>query len=134
MSIDQIIDYDRISTRRDTLNQLSFLIINDDIDLLGILFDTLTLRGHRVAMAKDSKQALSLAQRISFDIVLAEIIMTDEDCLDNYLKIKRSYPNTEVIITTGYSSDFSEVIGAKEEDLTVIHKPYRIKDMLKRIC
>lgn len=127
-------DYEHISVEYGMQDKLNFLIIDDDIDLLQTSFDILTLKGHRVAMAKSSLQGLSLSQKIKFDVVLAELIMSEENCLDNYTKIKQNNPNTEVIITTGYSFNFPEVIRAKELGFEVVLKPFKIKDLLKRIC
>lgn len=114
-------------------DQMCFLIIDDDMDLLRTLFNTLVLKGHRVARAKGSLQGLLLSQRINFDFVLAEIILSDEDCLNNYIKIKQNNPKAKVIITINNNIDFPVVKKAEENGFEVVLKPFNIKEFFKRI-
>jgi len=61
-------------------------------------------RGHEVVVAADSAQAMEEMGRGDFDVVLADIRMPGMDGMALTEWIKRTRPDTNVIVMTGYGS------------------------------
>lgn len=85
----------------------SILIVEDSLDLqvqLQVLFQGL---GYQVTIASGGNQALSLAQRTSFDVILSDIQMPDGTGIELLKAIRDKGNLTPVLIMTA-GTDFSE--------------------------
>ncbi len=79
------------------------LIIDDEINIGIILSKFLTRNGFEVSTTTTGANALDLMSNQSFTLVLCDYRLEDTDGREMLRKIKKSYPNTGVIIITGYS-------------------------------
>jgi len=79
------------------------LIIDDEINIGLILSKFLTRNGFEVATSTNGTNALDLLSKESFNLVLCDFRLEDTDGREMLRKIKTSYPDTGVIIITGYS-------------------------------
>lgn len=79
------------------------LIIDDEINIGLILSKFLTRNGFEVATSTNGTNALDLMSKESFNLVLCDFRLEDTDGREMLRKIKTSYPDTGVIIITGYS-------------------------------
>lgn len=79
------------------------LIIDDEINIGIILSKFLTRNGFEVATSTNGTNALELMSREKFNLVLCDFRLEDTDGREMLRKIKISYPDTGVIIITGYS-------------------------------
>jgi two-component system response regulator HydG len=79
------------------------LIIDDEINIGIILSKFLTRNGFEVATSTNGTNALELLSKESFNLVLCDFRLEDTDGREMLRKIKKSYPDTGVIIITGYS-------------------------------
>ncbi|MFA6946071.1 MAG: sigma-54 dependent transcriptional regulator [Pedobacter sp.] len=79
------------------------LIIDDEINIGILLSKFLTRNGFEVATSTNGNNALDLMTKQVFNLVLCDFRLEDTDGREMLRKIKTSYPNTGVIIITGYS-------------------------------
>lgn len=79
------------------------LIIDDEINIGILLSKFLTRNGFEVTTSTNGTNALDLMTRESFNLVLCDFRLEDTDGREMLRKIKHSYPETGVIIITGYS-------------------------------
>ena len=79
------------------------LIVDDEINIGLILSKFLTRNGFEVATCTNGTNALDLMSKESFNLVLCDFRLEDTDGREMLRKIKTSYPDTGVIIITGYS-------------------------------
>ncbi len=85
-------------------HQARILVVDDDPDVRILLTLELIDQGHLVVASKDSAQAVEEIGRGNFDVVLTDIRMPGMDGMDLTEWIKRTRPDTEVIVMTGYGS------------------------------
>lgn len=82
----------------------SILIVDDDETVrrsyLAALGDTDLATG----VATNGEQALNAMQRHPYDVVLLDLRMPGLDGIDVLKKMKQSWPESEVVIITGYPS------------------------------
>lgn len=79
------------------------LIIDDEINIGILLSKFLTRNGFEVTTTTTGTNALELMIKESFNLVLCDFRLEDTDGREMLRKIKNSYPDTGVIIITGYS-------------------------------
>ncbi|MBI4843425.1 MAG: response regulator [Nitrospirae bacterium] len=106
------------------------ILVIDDEEIIRKSFQKiLTPEGFEVKLASSGHEGISSLQKESFGVVLLDLKMPDMDGMDVLKEIKENWPETKVIIVTGYSTP-----EAKEEALRLgasdhIDKPF-IPDIL----
>ncbi|MDI6605701.1 MAG: response regulator [Candidatus Omnitrophota bacterium] len=79
---------------------IKLLIVDDEGGFCNYLKDFFSLRGHKVFTASNAKNALSLVEKESPEIVLLDVNMPDTNGLEVLRLIKKSSPQTKVIMVT----------------------------------
>jgi len=90
------------------------LIVDDEPDVLKILQNILSVEDYRVKSASGGKEAISLFQAESFDLVITDIRMPEMDGLEVMQRVKELDENIEVLILTGYASLENAIQALKE--------------------
>ena len=79
------------------------LIVDDEVNIGLLLSKFLTRNGFTVETSASGLTALEYLAKDRYDLVLCDYRLDDTDGKEMLIKIKESYPNTGVIIITGYS-------------------------------
>lgn len=79
------------------------LIVDDEVNIGTLLSKFLTRNGYEVATALSGAAALDLLSKEKFQLVLCDFRLEDTDGREILKKVKELYPQTGVIIITGYS-------------------------------
>ena len=85
----------------------SLLIVDDEPNFLRMLDLVLSREGFRVTVASDGFQAIDYAEREPFDLVILDLKMHPMNGVALLKEIKGRWPDTHVIVTTGYPTDDS---------------------------
>ncbi|MCI0513849.1 response regulator [candidate division KSB1 bacterium] len=80
------------------------LIVEDDAIARDGLKLTLEIEGYDILTAMNGKQAIELLEKSRFDLVLSDIVMSEMTGIDLLLQIKKRWPETIVILITGFGS------------------------------
>ncbi len=78
------------------------LIVDDDLEILDLLRLVMTRSGHEVLTAMTGKEALGVVAEFNPDVAFVDMRLRNSNGLDLLSDIKRLYPETAVIIMTGY--------------------------------
>ena len=105
------------------------LVIDDDKAMLDACHQILTRQGYQVELASSARQGLSLLERISFDVILLDLVMPDLDGLETLKKIKSLDTDSEVIIISGYGTIPSAVETIKAGAFHFLSKPFAPDDL-----
>ncbi|MCF6248597.1 MAG: diguanylate cyclase [Desulfobacula sp.] len=110
----------------------SILIVDDDTAIKESVEEYLKLLNYTVKSALSADKALEILEGFNADVVLTDIMMQGMDGLELTRKIKKSY-DTDVMVMTGYSADYSyeEAVQAGASDF--IFKPFRFEELDLRI-
>ncbi|MBM4286064.1 MAG: sigma-54-dependent Fis family transcriptional regulator [Deltaproteobacteria bacterium] len=92
-------------------------------------FQILTRLGYQVELAASARQGLGLLERVSFDVVLLDLVMPDQDGLETLKKIKQLETDSEVIIITGYGTIPTAVESIKSGAFHFLSKPFVPDDL-----
>ncbi len=106
------------------IKEPAVVLIVDDDDVVrqthSVLISSL---GYQVLLASNGVEALAVLDSMAVDLVLSDIVMPGMDGLELLSRVKEKYPETDVIISTGYheKASYAEVIKAGAIDF--IKKP-----------
>ena len=79
----------------------SLLLVDDDRHVLESMCAWLREKGYSVATAADCAEAKAQISRKAFDLILADIHLTDGDGFDVLAYARANRPSTTVILVTG---------------------------------
>lgn len=110
-----------------------FVVVDDDEALLDVLKRFLAMQGHDCDVFSSAEVALEHLAEKSCDILIADIVMPGMKGLQLTKEVKKSWPDTNVIVMTGFIDDFSydQAIEAGASDF--IKKPFSVHEMMFRI-
>ncbi len=114
----------------DRTRQARILIVDDEANVRLLLAREIEERGHEVVVAADSAQAMEEMGRGNFDVVLTDIRMPGMDGMELTKWIKRTRPETEVIVMTGYGSLETANRAVSLGAFDYLQKPFREIDMV----
>jgi len=81
------------------------LVIDDEDIVLKSCYRALTPEGYNVKTANNGAEGLNILENEPFDIAMVDIKMPNMDGIELLMRIKGKWPETEVIMITGYSDD-----------------------------
>ncbi len=82
----------------------TILVVDDDEDILDLIDRHLSNRGYEVLTAYDGEQAISLLEKLRFDLVITDLKMPKFDGMEVLRRAKERDPNIEVVILTGHGT------------------------------
>ncbi len=109
------------------------LIVDDEINTANLLSRFLTRNGFEVMTAASGAAAAELLKNNEFTLVLCDFRLEDTDGREVLKKIKQQYPDTGVIIITGYSDIKMAVELIKMGAYDYITKPLYPDEILNTI-
>lgn len=111
----------------------NILIVDDDVEMLGILHAFLEENGFAVSGALSAKQALEFLHSESFDLLIADLNIPGMDGITLLHEAFQIDPDLVGIIMTGYGSIETAVEAMKAGAFDYLLKPFKFH-MLMPIC
>ena len=99
------------------------LIIDDDNIILDSLCEFLSIEGYQTTGAASFKAGMEKLRQQKFSLVITDVNMSDGDGFELLKTIKKDYPETVVIIITGYGTIESAVEAIKLGAYDYLTKP-----------
>jgi len=110
------------------------ILIVDDEEIIRTTFQEFLKKiGYVPRVASDASEALMMLNKHSFDLVIADIMMPGMDGIQFMQESKKSFPNLDFIIMTGYASEYAyvDIIDAGAADYMT--KPFGMEELRARI-
>lgn len=117
------------------MKKTKILVVDDEKIAVRNLKHILTKENYDVAMAQSGSQALKMldeAEGDEFDVVLTDLRMPGVDGMEVLEKTKLLYPDTEVIVVTGYATVDSAIDAVKAGAYHYVSKPFKL-DEVRRV-
>lgn len=99
------------------------LIVDDEPAILGLVKDILRPCGYLVNTAANGKEALVALQAHPYDLVITDMMMPQMDGMELVQYLRLHYPETLVIVFTGYASYQDAVNAVKIGAFDYLPKP-----------
>jgi CheY-like chemotaxis protein len=87
--------------------------------------------GHHVTRASSGEQALDIARRAEFDVVLSDVVMPGMGGIRFAEILAQEKPDLPVVLATGYSQ---EIVEGGSGGRPVILKPYRLATLSEALA
>ena len=107
----------------DNKNKAPILVVDDDDLVLKTLVLLVSMLGYKCSSASHGLEAVEILKTNSFDLVLTDVNMPGMDGLELLSHITQHYPNTDVIVATGFSERASYADVIKAGAIDYIKKP-----------
>jgi len=105
------------------------LLVDDDPIILNLLAEFVSSLGYQYRTAGDGLEAMSLLEQSSSTIVITDLMMPKMDGMELIRKIKKLWPETDVMAITGYSRDFHYTDVIKSGACDFIQKPFNLDEL-----
>jgi len=112
---------------------LRILVVDDEIEYLEAMEIILEDAGYSIDRASSGEEALEKLKVGEYDLVLSDLIMGGIDGLQLLESVKDKYPETEVIITTGFGSVKNAVEAIKKGAYTYFIKGHDPDELVMEI-
>ena len=109
------------------------LIAEDDLHTLEGLTEILKEEGYAVTGAPDGQQALEIANKTSFDVLLTDMKMPKLNGMDLMGKMKLASPDTKIIMMTAFATVDTAVQAMRDGAFNYITKPIDFDQLLGTI-
>ena len=108
------------------------LIVDDDLSIRDAMHEFIEMSGYASSVASSAEEALDVLSSDSVEVVITDIMLPGMDGLALTDRIKR-IGDIDVIVMTGYSTDYSyeEAISKGASDF--VFKPVRFEELLLRL-
>jgi DNA-binding NtrC family response regulator len=116
--------------QRSIMDKGRILIIDDEEIVRASCSRILSPEGTPVQTANNGKNGLAILESQAFDLVLTDMMMPDMDGIEVLRKIRETWPETEVIIMTGFGTVKTAVRAMKIGVFDYIEKPFTPDDLL----
>jgi len=108
------------------------LIVEDDVALSNMLSSFLSKSGYQAIISSSAEEAEKILKAEKIPLILTDVRLPGVNGLTFTKNIKKQY-DLDVIITTGYSSEFSYEDAINNGASDLIFKPIRINELMLRI-
>ena len=112
------------------------LVVDDEPAARTLVTKALVADGYAVVAAEDGMQALDALAKSPFDMVLTDIVMPGIDGIELALKVAKDFPDTAILLMSGYPDERRRASGLESLFREVIEKPFALADLrtLVRHC
>jgi DNA-binding NtrC family response regulator len=111
-------------------DEVSILIVDDEMGMRETLLDILEDVGYHTAVAVDGYEAIERVKERAFDAIFTDVKMPGMDGVDTFKEIKKIHPEAAVVMMTAYAVDDRLREAMREGVYSVIRKPLDIGKMI----
>lgn len=107
------------------------LLVDDDLELVALLAELLSLEGFTIETAGNGKQALNKLD-MSYDLILLDVMMPVMDGIETLKEIREKF-TTPVLMLTARGTENDRVIGLDLGADDYLAKPFNDRELIARI-
>ena len=104
-------------------SKASILLVDDDRHLAESMADWLTAMSYQVAQAATLAEAKSHLAKNTFDLVLTDLRLGNEDGFDLIKTLNKQFPETAILVMTGYATPDTAVEAVRAGAFDLLTKP-----------
>lgn len=113
------------------------LVVDDEYSIRLILAEFLKAEGYHVTVAASGDEAIQLARRLCFDLVITDMRMPGMDGVETILTLRAEHPKLRIVAISGAAADvpgsFLPLAG-KLGAAKILAKPFDRKELLAAVA
>lgn len=111
------------------MNELSILVVDDDVGAQRALLQVLKKEGYRVDAAPSAVRALEKLKENPVDLLITDIRMERMDGMELMREVRGRWPDIPVIIMTAFASIDTAIRSIHAGAYDYVSKPYEIDEL-----
>lgn len=115
------------------MKDIKVLLVDDEEAFVNTLAQRLKMRDLKVETAYNGEQALSYVKEKEPDVMVLDLKMPGLHGMDVLRKIRKAYPNIQVIVLTGHGTEKDEIEAKKLGGFDFLKKPADIETLVGKI-
>lgn len=115
------------------MDSIRLLLVDDEEEFIKALSERLKMRDLTGHMALSGEEALSLVEEGEPDVMLLDVKMPGIDGMEVLRRVRKKYPDLQVIIHTGHGNDLDEAEAWRLGVFDYLRKPVDIDLLVARI-
>jgi two-component system alkaline phosphatase synthesis response regulator PhoP len=109
------------------------LIIEDNQDLAFGLRTNLEVQGYEVELAHDGLEGLRIAQQITVDLIMLDLMLPSLGGIDVLKKLRKTDKTTPILILTAKGNEIDKVMGLRLGADDYVTKPFGLMELMARV-
>lgn len=126
-----------ISPNKETKSSIgkTILVVEDEPHILELVDNILSPLGHKLLLASNASEALSIAHQSSsaIDLLLTDIIIPGKAGPEIASEVKSLFPNLKILYITGYSDDRFSENEFFDSKIQIISKPFHSATLAQKV-
>lgn len=123
----------KVKSKKETMNKIKVLLVEDETSLAMILSDTLEAQGFEMRTAHDGEEGLRMFDEQKPDVLVADVMMPKMDGFEMVRRIRKTDSRTPVLFLTARSAVNDVVEGFELGGNDYLKKPFAIQELIVRI-
>jgi len=115
------------------MSELRLLLVDDEVEFLEPMKARLERRGVTCGTASSGEDALRLLEMEHFDCAVVDVKMPGMDGLELLRRMRRTWPETAVVLLTGHASVELGVQGMELGAFEYLLKPVELDELLDTV-
>ncbi|HEX9750183.1 MAG TPA: response regulator [candidate division Zixibacteria bacterium] len=112
---------------------MDILVVDDEELIVELVQHALSIKGYTVRSAGCGTEALDVLREGPADLVISDIRMPHMDGLELALRVRQEFPTTQIILMTGYFSEFSQSSADAIGVVEIVKKPFRTSQIVSLV-
>jgi DNA-binding NtrC family response regulator len=115
------------------MSKFRVLLVDDEVEYVTTLGERMQMRGLDPEVAFSGEEALKILEHCLPDVMVLDLKMPGIDGLEVLRRVKKRYPQVQVIIVTGHGSERDEAAARRFGAFDHLQKPVDINDLVRII-
>lgn len=116
----------------DITSETTILIVEDDVDLSGVMRDYLTNEGYIITQAYSGTSGIQLAKELSPSLIILDIMLPGLDGIEVCRQI-RTFSHCPILIISAKSSDSDKLLSLGMGADDYMTKPFSLPELVGRV-
>ncbi len=112
---------------------MNILIVDDEELIRNVIKEYLIIENYKFDEAKDGKEAIKLAEKNNYDLIIMDIMMPEMDGYQAVKKIKSFNSSIPFIMLSARGEEYDKLIGFDLGVDDYVTKPFSPKELIARI-
>ncbi|TBW58095.1 response regulator transcription factor [Marinobacter halodurans] len=108
------------------------VIVDDEVDILDVLEDALTLEGYRVTPLRRGRDLLDLLERAPVDLIILDLRLEQENGLRVAQQVRERSP-IPIMMLTGKGDETDRILGLEMAADDFLMKPFNLREVIARV-
>ncbi len=130
--VGEVLAQDRRVAARDKVPR-RILVVDDDAQVRSFLATLLETEGYNVLQASNGKQAQALCRETTFDLVITDLVMPEQEGLETIHVIRRNWPRIPLVAISGAFGGAYLELARKLGASALLRKPFEPDTILSEV-